>query len=100
LLKLYNFKKKRFAEATKSSSPCCFTVGNPTPVLGMITIVEHGEKRNLIIFMINLSTTISMKRSRRELSIDVIIHKGIFNNNQITLFPCFAFIPVTGVSFY
>jgi len=34
-----------------------------------------------------------MKRSRRELSIDMVIHKGIFKNNQITLFSCFTFIP-------
>jgi len=27
-----------------------------------------------------------MKRSRRELSIDVIIHRSIFKNNTITLF--------------
>jgi len=41
-----------------------------------------------------------MKRSRQELSIDVVIRRGIFKNNQITLFTCFTFIPVTGVSFY
>jgi len=42
-----------------------------------------------------------MKRSRRELSIDVVIHQGIFKNNEITLFPCFAlFTPKTGASFY
>ena len=43
-----------------------------------------------------------MKRSRRELSIDIVIHKGIFKifkNNQITLFSCFTVIPKTGVSF-
>jgi len=40
-----------------------------------------------------------MKRSRRELSIDMVIHRGIFENNKITLFPCFTFIPKTGVSF-
>ena len=39
-----------------------------------------------------------MKRSRRELFIDMVIHRGIFENNQITLFPC-IFIPKTGVSF-
>jgi len=37
-----------------------------------------------------------MKRSRRELFIDMVIRKGIFKNNQITLFPCFTFIPKTG----
>jgi len=34
-----------------------------------------------------------MKRSLRELSIDVAIHRGIFKNTQITLFPCFILIP-------
>jgi len=32
-----------------------------------------------------------MKRSRRELSIDMVIHSGIFKNDQITLSPCFIF---------
>jgi len=31
-----------------------------------------------------------MERSHRELSIDTGIHRRIFKNNQITLFPCFA----------
>jgi len=31
-----------------------------------------------------------MKRFRRELTIDMVIHKRIFKNNQITLLPCFA----------
>jgi len=41
-----------------------------------------------------------MKRSRRELAIDTVIHWGTFDNNQITLFPCFALLPNTRVSFY
>ena len=42
-----------------------------------------------------------MKRSRRELSIDMVIHRGIFKNNQTTLlFRCFTFIHKTGTSFY
>jgi len=41
-----------------------------------------------------------MKRSRRELSIDMVIHEGIFENNLLTLFPCFTFIPQTGGSFH
>jgi len=41
-----------------------------------------------------------MKTSRRDISIDMVIHRGIFKNNQITLFPCFTFVPKTGVSFY
>jgi len=45
--------------------------------------------------------------SRRELSIDIVIYRGIFENNQITLFLCFTFVSKTdmgfsktGVSFY
>jgi len=29
-----------------------------------------------------------MKISRRELFIDIVVHKIIFKNSQITLFPC------------
>jgi len=38
-----------------------------------------------------------MKRSRRELSISMIIDKFVLRNNQLTLFPCFTFIPEVGV---
>jgi len=38
-----------------------------------------------------------MKRSRRELSINMVINRFIFKNNQITLITCFTFIPKTGV---
>ena len=53
-----------------------------------------------LFFKINLSTTISMKSSRRELSIDMVVHGRIFKNNQITTFSYFTFIPQTGVGFY
>jgi len=33
-----------------------------------------------------------MKRSRPELSDDMVIHRGMFKYNQITLFRCFTFI--------
>jgi len=59
---------------------------------------ETEEERNWV--KINLLTTMSMKNSRRELSIDMVVLKDIFNNNQITLFPCFTFIPKTVVSVY
>jgi len=38
-----------------------------------------------------------MKRSRRELSIDMVIHMAIFKSNQIKLFAYFTPIPKTGV---
>jgi len=41
-----------------------------------------------------------MKRSRRELFIEMVIHSDIFKNNQITLLHCFTFIYKTGISFY
>jgi len=48
-------------------------------VLGM----EVKQVKSIIwLFLkINLSTTISIKRSRRELSIDVVIHRAIFKSN-------------------
>jgi len=33
-----------------------------------------------------------MRRFRRELTIDMVIHRGIFKINQNTLFPYFTFI--------
>jgi len=41
-----------------------------------------------------------MKRPRQELCINMVIHLGILKNNEITLLPCFIFIPKTGVGFY
>jgi len=43
-----------------------------------------------------------MKRSRRDLSINMVIDRFILKNNQITylftkLFICFTFIPKTGI---
>ena len=37
-----------------------------------------------------------MKRSRRKLSVDNVIDRGIFRNNQMILFSWFNFIPKTG----
>ena len=55
---------------------------------------ERGRERNLDIFGdTNISTIISTKRCRRERSVDVVMQRGIFENNQITLVPCFTFIP-------
>jgi len=35
-----------------------------------------------------------------KVSIDMVVYRDIFENNQITLLPCFTFIPKTGVGFY
>jgi len=66
---------------TVKPNPCLFVV---TPVLGM-----KMKQWEIVIWFfrkINLSRTISMKRSRRELSIDMVIHRDIFKYNEITLF--------------
>jgi len=55
---------------------------------------ETGGERNLLIFEdISLSINVQMKRCPGVLSTDMVIHKGSFRNNQITLFSCFIFIP-------
>jgi len=48
-----------------------------------------------------------MKKSRRQLSINVVIDRFFFKNNQIMFFPCFIFmlktdlgLPQTGLIFY
>jgi len=38
-----------------------------------------------------------MKRFRRELSINIDVDCFVSKNNQITRFPCFTFIPKTGI---
>jgi len=62
--------------------------------------VKQGKSVIWLFLKINLSTTTSMKRSRRELSIDIVIQRGIFQNNQTTLFSSFTFILKTEVIFY
>jgi len=55
------------------------------------------QGRSVIAYLeISLSTTTSMKRSRRELSTDVIFLKDIFKKNQTKPFPYFNFIAQTG----
>ena len=69
----------------------------PTPVLGM-----NVKLREILLWLflkINIPTALSMKRSQ-VLSIDMVVHRVIFKNYQITLFPSFTFLPKTGVSFY
>jgi len=73
---------------TVQTNPCFR--GNPTTVLG--SKVKQGESVIWLLLKINLSTTTSMKRSRQELFIDMVIQTVIFEFNQITLFPCFTFI--------
>ena len=53
--------------------------------------VKQRRSETWLSIKINLSTTISMKRSRREFLIDMVIDKGILKNDQIPA--SFAFIP-------
>jgi len=46
--------------------------------------------------MIHLSTTTSNITSRQEISIDMVLDRGIFENNRITLLNI-TFIPTTGI---
>ena len=50
-----------------------------------------------LFLKINLSTIISIKRSRRELSIDMVIDRDISDNYKFTLFSCFIFVSKTGM---
>jgi len=38
-----------------------------------------------------------MESSRRDLLIDMVVDRFILKNNEITLSPCFSFLPETGV---
>jgi len=67
--------------ATHSKNYLLFS---PSPAFGMK--MKQGESA-ITSLKINLPTTISMKRSRWELSIDMVINRGTFKNTQITLFP-------------
>jgi len=59
--------------------------------------VKQGKSVIRLFSKFNISTTISMKRSRPELFIDIAVHRDIFWNNQIVLYPCFTFIPKAGM---
>jgi len=60
---------------------------------------ETGEGVIWLFVKIYLSTAISMERSRRELSIDMVNHRDILKNTQITLLFFFTFMPKPRVIF-
>ena len=51
--------------------------------LSINTVISFKEKNVISFLKINLSTTTSMKRSLRELLIDIFIHGGIFNSHDL-----------------
>jgi len=53
---------------------------------------ETGRERNLVILE-DKPINNDNKMSRRELSIDMAIHRNIFQNEPIMLFSRFTFIP-------
>jgi len=59
-------------------------------------VMKQKESVIWLFLKINPRTTISMERSRRELSIDMAIHLGIIKNNQFTLSPGSTLIPKKG----
>jgi len=50
-------------------------------------------------FKTGLRSAVSVKRSRRELSIDVAEHKSVSKNGQNKYYPRFSFMPKTGIAF-
>jgi len=50
-------------------------------------------------FSKDLCSAVSLKTSRRELSIDVVEHKSISKNYQSMYHPRFGFTPKTGIAF-
>jgi len=45
-----------------------------------------------LFLKVPLSTTIAIESPRRELFIDMIVERFIFQNNEITVFACFTFL--------
>jgi len=68
--------------------------------------VKQGKSVICMFLKINLSTTISMKRSRRKLFINMVVDRDILWNNLITLIPLFYLhtwqvgLPKTGDSLH
>jgi len=61
---------------------------NPVSPIRVLGMKLKREKCALKLFLrINSYTTISLKRSRRELFINMVIERFIFENTQLTLFP-------------
>jgi len=67
---------------------------------GWTKLNSKGLERILIIFQDRprLYSAILFRRSRRELSINVAVHRSILKNNQNTNYPRFVFTPKTGES--
>jgi len=59
--------------------------------------VKQGLSLIWLFLKIPVGITISMESSRRDLFINMVVDRFIFKNNQMTLSPCFTFIPKTGM---
>jgi len=58
--------------------------------------VKQGGERNLVVFEMVPSTTISMKRSRREISIDMVIRRDFLKITKLGSFSVLpSYLPVT-----
>jgi len=60
----------------------------PLTVLVLKFEGETGKERNLLMFEVNMSPAISMKRYRRELCNGMFIHRDIFQKTKLR-FPLF-----------
>ena len=63
----------------------------------LVMKVKQGKSVIWLNSKITVWITISIKSSWRDLFIDVVVDRFIFNNNQITLSPCFTLLPKTVV---
>jgi len=71
-------------------------LGNAKPVLSVKP--KRGWYVVWLFFQIGLCSAISLKRSRRELSIHVAEYRSTLENYRNTHQPCFSFIPKTGIA--
>jgi len=62
--------------------------------------VKQGKSAIWLFLKINISITISMKRSRRELSIDMVIHVYLKKISSSPVLPSYLMLPKAAVNFY
>jgi len=76
---------------------------NKTPVVGNAIPLGVKPKQVWYVFWLFLKigpcSAVSLKRSRRELSINVAEHRSMLKIYRNTLYPRFSFIPKTGIAF-
>jgi len=89
----YTAKAIAWARAVRIN-PCCSNSNTCFKSEG-----KTGEGHNLVIFE-NFPINKRIESSRRDLSIDMVVHWFIFETNQITIMPCFTFLYLKQVKDY